>query len=183
MTLPETRVLVGIFGRAVGLKGELRLKSFTGDPQAIADYAPLTLKDGRAVDILALRPVAGTADMLVARVKGTASREAAEALNRAEIFASRDAMGEAGDDEYFQADLIGLAVRGPDGERIGTVVGMSNYGAGDILDIKPLGGPAAMVPFRDPFVPTVDVAGGYVVISDAELLLPTDPAERGQEGD
>lgn len=183
MTSPDKRILVGVFGRAVGLKGELRLKSHTGDPEAIAAYKPLSLKDGRAVDILAVRPVAGTADMLVARLKGVASREAAEALNRAEVFAPRDALGAPDEDEYFHADLVGLEVRGPDGERLGTVTGISNFGAGDILEIKPLKGPAAMVPFRDPFVPTVDVKGGHVVINDAALLLPADPEDRGGEGD
>ncbi len=173
-------IVVGEFGRAVGLKGDVRLKSFTAEPEAIADYNPLLAADGREIVIERVRAAPGTADMLVARVKGVTNRDAAEALNRVTVSVPRERLPEPeDDDEYLQADLVGLSVRGPDGATLGEVVSVANYGGGDLLEVRPLKGPTALVPFRDPFVPVVDIAGGFVVLSEPGLLdPPTPPAAR-----
>lgn len=174
--MPDPKlIVVGEFGRAVGLKGEVRLKSFTADPEAIAGYGPLVAGDGRQLVIERVRPVPGTADMLVAKVKGVSDRDAAEALNRVTVSVPRERLPAPDDDEFLQADLVGLAVHGPDGTWLGEVVAVANYGAGDLLEVKPKTGPTALVPFRDPFVPTVDLAAGHLVLTDPSLLDPPGP--------
>ena len=159
-------VLVGEFGRAQGLKGEVRLKSYTGDPQAIAGYRPLIAADGRLLTLKGVRPAPGAApDMLVAQVDGVTTREAAEALNRVQIYLDRSKLPPPDEeDEFLLADLIGLTVQNKAGEAIGTVVDVPNYGGGDLLEIAPIpNGPTALLPFTKAFVPHVDVAAKRIV--------------------
>jgi 16S rRNA processing protein RimM len=192
MTRPDALVPMGELGRAVGLKGDIRLKSFTGDPAAIRDYGPLVTTDGRTILIASLRPVPGERDMFVARLEGIASREAAEALNRVVLHVPRAKLKLPADpDEFLQADLIGLEVRGPDGARLGRVVTVATYGAGDVLDVETSpGAPTVLVPFQKGFVPEVDVAGGFLVLADAELVAVEPPKpkpiklrDRGPKGE
>jgi 16S rRNA processing protein RimM len=175
--LPEGLVPLGEFGRAHGLKGEVRVKSFTEDPVAIGSYGPLLLEDGRTVVLQGVRPVPGTPDMVLARVEGIASREAAEALNRRRLLVPRDRLPPPEDeDEYLAADLVGLAVETASGERIGTVVAVPNFGGGDLLEIRPPRGPTGLLPFTKAFVPVVDVKGGRVVVeAPADLFEPARP--------
>ena len=158
-------MLVGRFGAAVGLKGEIRLQSFTGDPFAIADYGALTDETGaRAFDIENLRP--GGQGILVARVKGVADRTAAEALTNIELYADRALMPAETEDEFYVADLIGLAAVTVAGESLGEVVDVVNYGAGDIVEVKPpRGGDTLLFPFTKEVVPEIDIAGRRVVIA------------------
>jgi 16S rRNA processing protein RimM len=159
-------VLVGEFGRAHGLRGEVRLKSYTADPAAIASYGVLTAHDGRAVTLSSVRPAPGSApDLLVAAVAGVSTREAAEALNRIRLLVPRNRLPPPGDeDEFLLADLVGLFVETAAGETIGTVAAVPNYGGGDLLEIAPAGGgPTALLPFTKAFVPLVDVAAGRIV--------------------
>jgi 16S rRNA processing protein RimM len=178
-TPPVRYVPLGEFGRAVGLKGEIRLKSFTSTPIDIARYNPLLTPEGRSLTLSGVRALPGTPDMLVARVFGITSRELAETLNRTTIGVPRERLGVAeAEDEYLHADLIGLRVEDADGTLLGTVLGISNFGAGDILDIRPArGGPSVLVPFETAFVPDVDVAGGRIVIAGAHLLMIDDTLE------
>ncbi|PIK71864.1 ribosome maturation factor RimM, partial [Methylobacterium frigidaeris] len=102
--------MLGEFGRAHGLNGEVRLKSYTADPVAIGSYGPLTGADGRTIEIASLRPAAGAPDMLIARVAGVSGRNGAESLNRLALYVARDRLGAAEEeDEFFAADLVGLA--------------------------------------------------------------------------
>ena len=168
-------MLLGEFGRAHGLKGEVRLKSYTADPAAIARYGPLAVDGGRTLVLLSVRQApGGQPDLLVARVEGVASREAAEALNRTRLYVARDRLGPAEEDEFFAADLIGLAAQNPQGEPLGTIVAVPNYGGGDLLEIAPPRGPTAMVPFTKAFVPEIDIAGRRVVVDAPDLFAPPD---------
>lgn len=154
-------ILAGQFGAAVGLKGEVRLQSFTADPQAIADYGSLAFADGTPIGILSLRP---QGKVLVARIKGVTTREAAEKLTGRELFIDRNEFPQTQDeDEFYLADLVGLDVRNGTGEKTGTVFAVHDFGAGDILEIKPLAGPAFMTPFTRLAVPEVNIEGGYLV--------------------
>lgn len=165
-------VLVGEFGRAHGLKGEVRLKSYTGDPAAIAGYDPLTLASGQTVSLKNVRSAPGGApDMLIAQVSGIATREAAEALNRVAIFVTREQLPPPEEeDEFLLTDLIGLSVQDEAGAVRGTIVDVPNYGGGDLLEIAPVtAGPTAFLPFTNAFVPVVDIAGKRVV-----AVLPED---------
>ena len=167
-------MLLGEFGRAHGLKGEVRLKSFTAEPLAIASYGPLLAADGRRLELTHVRPAGGGApDLLIARVEGVTSREAAEALNRTGLFVERERLGPPeGEDEFFAADLIGLSVQDGPGAVLGTIVGVPNYGGGDLLEIAPAGGGAsALLPFTKAFVPSVDLAQSRVVIAPPDGLF------------
>jgi 16S rRNA processing protein RimM len=158
-------LVVAEIGAAHGLKGEVRLKSFTGVPADVARYGPLAADDGRTFEIVSARPAAGTSpDMLVVRLKGVADRNAAEALTGTRLSVPFDRLPAAGDDEYYHADLIGLDAVTPDGEKLGTIVAVPNYGAGDLIEIAPPRGEAILVPFNRTHVPEVDVAGGRVVV-------------------
>src|SRR4051794_15101174 len=159
-------VLLGEFGRAHGLKGEVRLKSFTADPLAIASYGPLIADAGRTITLKAVRPApGGVPDLLIAQVDGVTSREGAEALNRVRLHLGRDKLPPPEEDEFLLADLIGLAVQNAAGLNLGTIVAVPNYGGGDLLEIKPArGGPTALLPFTLAFVPEIDIAGRRVVV-------------------
>lgn len=163
IVMTDDLVLVGRFGRAQGLKGEIRLTSFTGEPAAIAGYGPLISDDGRS---FALESVVARGDVLVARVAGVADRTAAEALTNLDLYVPRARLSApAAADEFLQADLLGCLVETADGARIGRVVDLPNYGAGDILEIARTGGGHVLLPFRKEFVPMVDVAMRRIVVN------------------
>ncbi len=170
---------MGEFGRAHGLNGEVRLKSYTGDPQAIATYGPLIGADGRRIELTDVRQAGGASpDLLVVRVKGVGDRTGAEGLNRLALFLPRERLGTVSDaDEFFTADLVGLSVVDTQGAVLGTVADVPNYGGGDLLEIKPaLGGATALLPFTKAFVPELDIAGGRVVVDPPDdLFAPAQP--------
>lgn len=173
-------MLLGEFGRAHGLRGEIRLKSFTADPAAIASYGPLLTEDGRPLVLTSVRPAGQNPDMLIARVEGVFSREDAERLNGVRLHATREQLGApVTEDEFFAADLIGLSVENPGGKRLGAIVAMPNYGGGDLLEIAPAGGgTTALLPFTRAFVPRVDLAGRRVVVDPPDdLFSVSGPAE------
>jgi 16S rRNA processing protein RimM len=173
----ENLVLVGEFGRPHGVRGEIRLKSFTGEPAAIAGYSPLTAADGRHFEITQARPAGGGArDMFVVRVRGVDRREAAEALNRVGLYVPRERLAvDLEEDEFLQADLIGLAAQAEDGRKLGTVVAFHEFGAGDIIEIAPDGGgPTVMLPFTKEAVPVIAVENGHVVVDEAIFAAASD---------
>jgi 16S rRNA processing protein RimM len=172
MAFPRSdRVLIARIGAAHGIKGEVRVKVYTADPQGIGAYGPLEAPDGRRFEVTSLRPAAGPAsDMLVVRFKGIADRNAAEALNGIELSVPRDRLPPAKEDEYYHADLIGLAAVALDGAELGTVIAVHNYGAGDLLEIAPKRGETLLVPFTRAVVPEVDAAAGRVVVDLPEGL-------------
>jgi 16S rRNA processing protein RimM len=157
------RICVAQIGGAHGIRGEVKLKSFTADPMAVRDYGPLTSEDGSAsFEIEALRPAKGH---LVARFRGIGDRNAAERLAHLRLFVPRERLPPPADDEFYHVDLIGLAAVTADGAEVGTVVAIHDFGAGDILELRPhAGGASIMVPFTAAFVPQVDVAGGRIVV-------------------
>ncbi len=163
------RVCVGAIAGAFGVRGEVRLKSFTSQPNDIAAYAPLYTEDGsRSFTVRLTRPVTGG---LGARLSGVETREQAEALKGVTLWADRDRLPALPDDEFYHADLIGLRVRDTGGAEIGTVTAVHNHGAGDILEIRLVGPKSALLlPFTLATVLTVDVAGGSMVVDVPEGL-------------
>jgi 16S rRNA processing protein RimM len=164
---PEIRV--GVFGAPHGIRGEIRLKSWTADPAAIGTYGPLFDAGGaRSFVIEALRPIGK--DMFVARVKGVSDRNSAAALNGTQLFVPRHVLPTPEEGEFYHADLVGLRVENEQGEVLGGVVALHNFGAGDILELAPL--PDApdktttMLAFIRALVPIVDVAGGRIVVAE-----------------
>lgn len=162
-------VLLGEIGAAQGLKGEVRLRSYTEEPAAIARYGPLLDERGRAFEIERVR---ATPKALIARIKGVATREAAEALVRTKLYVERDRLPERAKEEWYHADLIGLVVFDTEGKRIGVVVSLQNFGAGDLVEVKPEASEATvLVPFTRETVPEVDVEGRRLVLAPPEGLF------------
>src|SRR5262249_33221208 len=157
--------------------GEVKLKSFTADPLAVKDYGPLASEDGALeLEIEAVRPAKGH---LVARLRGIVDRNAAERLTNLKLFIPRDRLPPAADDEFYPIDLVGLAAEAADGTRVGTVVAVHDFGAGDNLEVQPeAGGGTLMVPFTDTFVPRVDIAGGRIIVAP-----PPDAAKDSDDKD
>jgi 16S rRNA processing protein RimM len=166
------RVVVAQFGAAHGVRGEIRLKSFTEDPLAVGNYGPLAADDGRSFVIVSARPAAGKGpDMLVVRIEGVTTRDQAAALNGLELSVPRARLPETEPDEFYHADLIGLDVSMKDGTAAGTVVAVRNFGAGDLIEVVPAQGATFLVPFTREAVPEVDIAGGRIVIDPPPGLL------------
>jgi 16S rRNA processing protein RimM len=163
---------MAVIGAAHGIRGELRVKTFTGDPTALGDYGPLYAKDGRVFEILDIRPAK---DVVVVRFKGVGDRNAAEALTGTELFVDRSALPDDGDDDdFYHADLIGLTVKDDTGAVIGKVVAVQNFGGGDILDLTLGARKGVLIPFTKAAVPEVSVAGGYVRVDPVAAGLVED---------
>ncbi len=156
-------VCLGQIGAAHGLRGEVRLHSFTADPAAIVDYGPLETEDGRIFEIETMRPAK---DHFVAKISGIADRDAAERLKNTKLYVPRERLPEPEQpDEFYHADLIGLAVVDRAGQKRGTVVAVHNFGAGDLIEVMPqAGGKTELLPFDETHVPTVDIAAGHIVV-------------------
>jgi 16S rRNA processing protein RimM len=155
------RVLVAQVGAAHGLRGEVRLWSFTEDPMAVKDFR-LESEDGtQTFAIESLRPAR---DFLVARFAGVSNRTAAEALRNLKLYVPRARLPQTQPEQFYHADLIGLAAVATDGSALGTVIAIHNFGAGDLIEIKPQCGPTVMVPFTDAVVPTIDLAAGRLIV-------------------
>lgn len=165
MRAPDRLILLGVFGAPQGVRGEVRVKSLTGEPKAIGSYGPLTdAKGSRAFAFQSLRPLRD--DMLVARVIGIASREDAAQLTGVELFARRGQLPPPTGDEFYYDDLIGLEAVDLSGAPIGRVEALSNYGAGDILEIKPSsGGETLLLPFTRAVAPAIDFDAGRIVVA------------------
>jgi 16S rRNA processing protein RimM len=161
------RICVAQIGPAHGTRGEVRLKSFTTDPMAVKDYGALETEDGTATfRIEALRPAKSH---LVAQLAGVRDRTAAERLANLRLFVPRERLPAPETDEFYHADLIGLAAVATDGRALGTVVAIHDFGAGDILEVRPEGQRnTVMLPFTTTTVPVVDVAGRRIVIDPPE---------------
>ncbi|MGL4235341.1 ribosome maturation factor RimM [Tabrizicola sp.] len=160
-------ICIGAIAGAFGVSGEVRLKSFCSEPSDIVAYGPLLSEDGqRRFEITLTRPVAGG---LGARIKGVTSKEAADALRGTSLFVARDKLPKLPDDEFYHADLIGLAAYDTGGELLGKVVAIHNHGAGDIIEISSLRHKSALLlPFTLAVVPNVDLAAGRLIVDPPE---------------
>ena len=156
------QVCVARIGAAHGVRGQVKLWTFTEDPFAVTRYGVLSTSDGaRQFEVTQAREAKG---FLVATLKGVTSRNEAERLNGVELYVAREKLPATDEDEYYHADLIGLAAVSAAGEALGRVVAIHNFGAGDIIEIAPPSGPTILLPFTNAVVPAVDLAGGRVVI-------------------
>lgn len=163
------RICVGVIAGSFGVAGEVRLKSFCTDPEAIAGYGPLFTEDGsRSFTVKLTRAVAGG---LGARLTGVSTKEQGDALKGTGLFVDRAKLPILQDDEFYHADLIGLAAHDPGGVLIGTVLAIHNHGAGDLVEIM---GPgmkqSVLIPFTLAVVPTVDLAARRLIVDLPEGL-------------
>lgn len=163
------RVCVGAIAGSFGVKGEVRLKSFCTEPEAIATYGPLTTEDGgRSFAVTLTRPVAGG---LGARLSGVSTKEQADSLKGTSLYVEREKLPPAGDDEFYHADLIGLDVFDTGGVLVGQLRAVHNHGAGDLLEVLGPGMKTALLlPFTVAVVPTVDIARRRIIVDLPEGL-------------
>ena len=156
------RICIARIGGAHGVRGAVKLWTFTEDPLAVKAYGPLATKDGtRSFEVATAREAKGH---LVATLKGIATREDAERLNGIELYVAREKLPATDQDEYYHADLIGLDAVTAANAPLGRVIAIHNFGAGDIIEIAPPHGATMLLPFTNAVVPTVDLASGRVVI-------------------
>jgi 16S rRNA processing protein RimM len=167
-------ICVARIGAAHGVRGAVKLWTFTEDPLAVKRYGPLQTKDGaRQFEVTHVREAKGH---LVATLKGIATREEAERLNGLELYVAREKLPATDEDEYYHADLIGLAAVNAAGEPLGRVIAIHNFGAGDIIEVAPANGATMLLPFSNAVVPTVDLEGGRVVIELPDEIEGDDPS-------
>ncbi|MCB1334573.1 MAG: ribosome maturation factor RimM [Roseivivax sp.] len=166
----DNRICVGALGGAFGVTGEVRLKSFTADPEAIVDYSPLTSEDGtREFTITMARPIKNG---FAARLSGVETKEEADALRGVRLFAPRDRLPSLPDDEFYHADLIGLEVVDTGGRILGRVTAVHNHGATDLLEVRvPSQSATVLLPFTRAAVPTVDLTAGRIVSDPPDGLF------------
>jgi 16S rRNA processing protein RimM len=175
MNAPDKRICVGVITGAHGVRGGVRLKSFTAEPENVASYGPL--EDERGERSFALRIVGSAKGVLIAAISGIDDRDRAEALRGLRLYLPRLALPPTEEEEYYHADLIGLDAALPDGTALGTVRAVHDFGAGDTLEIERASGPPVMVPFTRAVVPIVDLDAGRLVLEPPPGLLdePTSP--------
>jgi 16S rRNA processing protein RimM len=173
------RVCVAQFGAAHGVRGEIALRSFTEQPADFSRYGPLSSKDGAHVfDITGMRAVK---DHFLVRVAGIDDRSAAETLRNVELYVTRDRLPPPTDDEFYHADLIGLAAATLDGAALGTVSAIYNFGAGDVIEIRPAAGDTLLVPFTRQAVPTIDFTAGRLVVDPPATDDGQEPKDENEE--
>jgi 16S rRNA processing protein RimM len=164
MTDQPPRILLGRIVTVHGIRGDVVIDSYAGDPENVGAYGPLQSADGSrefAVKVVRVRPKGG----VVARIAGVNDRNAAEALRGTDLYVRREKLPAAQEGEFYYADLVGLRADSESGETIGSVVAVQNFGAGDLLEVR-LDGQAAteLIPFTDAYVPVVDINAGRVVV-------------------
>lgn len=176
--MSERRVRVGVILGAHGVRGLVRIRTETADPQALRHYAPIT--DASGLREFRLAPKGRSRGALIALLDGINSCDAAQALRGTELYVARAALAALGGgakdrpDEYYAADLIGLAAVDGAGRALGTVAACHDFGAGDILDLALADGRRELIPFSRAAVPAVDVAGGRIVVDPAAAGLTDD---------
>ena len=170
--MTQKLVLVGRVAGAFGVKGEVRVTAYTGRPEALLTYGELVQKDGSpGLTLLSGRAQKGD---LVARAKEVATKEEADALRGLLLHVPREALPEPDEDEYYLTDLIGMAAVTPEGQTLGRIKAVQDFGAGDILEIDPGRGAATWyLPFTRECAPEVDLAGGKVTV-----VRPAETSER-----
>jgi 16S rRNA processing protein RimM len=182
MTAPKqteiARILLGRITGAHGIKGDVTVHSYAAAAEDIASYGALTDAQGRTTYKLKL--VGSTAKGLIGRIAGVSDRNAAEALRGTELYVERAKLPAADAEEFYHADLIGLAAVTPEGAPLGEIIAVENFGAGDLLELKLSSPPAKnateLIPFTAAYVPSVDIAARRIVIV-MPVAAPVDPAD------
>lgn len=167
----DDRICVGVVTGVHGLKGLVRVKPFTETPEAVAAYGSVETEDGSRRLELEFANRTGKGQIAV-RIAGVTDREAAEALKGERLYVHRERLPAPETDEFYHADLIGLAVQRSTGASVGNIRSIHDFGAGDVLEIVDETGALTMVPFTRDAVPEIDLAAGRVVVADAYIEAP-----------
>jgi 16S rRNA processing protein RimM len=177
MTGSAPRVCLGVVTAPHGVKGMVRVKSFTAEPEALARYGPIENEAGERVGLTVTGAAKG---VLLARIAGIGDRDSAERLKGTRLYLPRDLLPPPEEEEYYHADLLGLAVALGDGTALGRVAAIHDFGAGATLEIAPPSGASILMPFTRATVPVVDIEGGRIVVAPPDGLM--DPA-RPEDGE
>ena len=168
------RICLGQIGAPHGVHGEVRLHSFTAEPAAIASYGPLETEDGRVFNIESLRPAKRA---FVAKLSGIGDRTAAGRLANAKLYVPRERLPDPAEpDQFYHADLIGLRAVDRAGKECGTVIAIHNFGANDLIELRPVDGDKTeLLPFDALTVPEIDIANGRLVVElpATDTAMPT----------
>ncbi len=175
MLAGERHILLGTIVGAHGVRGEVRIKSFTAEPRRIAAYGPLADDGGRRTFKLKVRSV--LRGLVIAAIDGVGDRDAAEALRGVRLYVSRARLPKTRGEEWYAADLVGLAVETVDGQALGQVRAVDNFGAGDVLEIGSSDRDSVWLPFTRMVVPTIDLAGGRVIVDPPREIEARPDAE------
>ena len=175
--MSDDKIIVGALSGSFGVHGDVRLKSFCATPEAIAEYTPLTRRDGDIITTIVIK--GQTKGSLIARVDGITTKEQADGLNGMELYALRDQLPSLPDDEFYHTDLVGLMTYDTGGGELGRVKAVQTNGSDDLLEIiNPAQKDTVLVPFTAAIVPTVDLAAGRIVIDPPRGLFDdTEQAE------
>jgi len=174
MGTPRDQVLVGVIVGAHGIKGEVKLKSFTSEPLSIGRYGPLQSTSGQQIEITKLKPAK---DDFIASLKNVNDRNEAETLKGVELFVAREKLPKLKTHEAYAHDLMGLEVVLENGSKLGKLVAMPNYGAGDLLEVAVDGKTeTVLIPFTNAFVPQEDLASGKIIVN-----LPNGYLDEGEQ--
>ena len=166
-------ILLAQIGAAHGIRGEVRVKPF-GEADMLDRYGPLHDAQGRSYEITAMRP---QKTVLVVRFKGIDSREAAESLNGVELFVDRSALPAPEEDEFYLSDLIGLQAVSPQGETLGKIVEVHDFGAGDIIEIRLTSGKTELFAFTREIFPEIRIAQGEITFVPPETVSEREKEE------
>jgi len=172
----KKRVLLGEISGVHGIRGDILIRTYTESPEAIASYGPLSDASGNKT--FAIKIVRTTDKGVVARLDGISDRTIAEGLRGTKLYVERAKLPDTEAAEFYHADLIGMKAVAADGTPLGEIVSIQNFGAGDLLELKPISGAATeFIPFEDQWVPRVDLDTGQVVINRPE------PGDEDEEHD
>lgn len=176
MTAP-TKICLGAIVGVHGIRGEVKVKSFTEDESHLTNYGPLSnLEGSRRFE---LKIVGHSKDLLRVKVKGIDDRNAAETLIGTGLYVERSLLPELPEEEYYHSDLIGLMALNAKGEKVGVVNALYNFGAGDIIELKTVEGRLEMLPFTKAYVPTVNLKDGFIIVE----MMQFAPEEDGDSGE
>jgi len=176
-----TRVCVGAIVGVHGVRGAVKVKSFTAEPADCAAYGPVESEDGR--HRFSMRVTGESKGTLIITLDGIRDRNGAEALRGTKLFVPRAALPETEEEEFLYADLVGLRVEGLDGTPLGVVRGVADFGAGDLLEILPPQGVSLWLPFTKAVVPVVDVAAGRLVVDPPIETVAKDEDGQGNQSE
>ena len=163
------RICLGVITGPHGVRGLVRVRSFTAEPEAIVDYGPL--QDEGGAQRFQLELVGAHKGVLIARIADVKDRNAAERLKGVRLYVRRADLPEPEAEEFYHADLVGLAAMNSDGTRLGKVRAVYDFGGGPSLEIENEAGKMVLVPFTTTTVPEIDVAGGKLVVTPPEGLF------------
>lgn len=181
MSTGDDRVCLGVIVGARGLKGDVRIKSFTDDPADIGAYGPVTTDEGQS---LSLNITSEAKGVVIGRIEGVADRTKVEALKGQRLYIARDALPEPEDtDEFYHADLVGLTVVDEMETECGTVTAVYDFGGGDMIEVRPADGPTVLVPFTLASVPTVDLAKGKLIVATDAWIAAQPDVQTQQPGE